>query len=291
MAIILTAGILIAAVEFSIYTVNSLRQARNIDRSLIAYYAAESGAESALHQLRKRPIATDAAGNVILNPSEGTVSAGSDGDATWNLQAPQFSGTSDVMRTMRLAKNQSLAIPLYGHDGVTPLDIHSMKVIWESESNCDGGSGPAWVQSKVATWGSDGTLTTEGTILQWGDPSDNIHNIKQYVKTPSGPQKQVIFNDVSSSEIFPAASQEQPLVVQVTSLYCDLFGVNISFYSQADAVADSHIPMSNMYTIAPQGDYQGVRQQLHLTLPSQIGTGLSSLFDYVLFSENTVEKN
>ena len=293
MAIILTAGMLIAAVEFSVYTINSLRQARNVDRSLIAYYAAESGAESALHQLRKRPLVTDSSGKVILSPQTGVVSAGTDQDnATWDLRFPQFSDTSDTMRTTRLAKNQSLAIPLYAKDGLQPLDIHSMKVTWESESNCDGGSGPAWVQSKVATWTSDGgAVGTPGTLLQWSDNADKVRNVRQYLKTPSGAVKEVTFNDVSSnpatSEIFPEKLKEQPMIVQVTPLYCDLYGVNISFYGATGNIA----PMSNIYTIAPQGDYQGVRQQLHLTLPGQVGTGLSSLFDYVLFSESTVEKN
>lgn len=278
MAIILTAGILVASVEFAIYAINSIRQARNIDRSFAAYYAAEAGAESALHQLRKR-------GATTLNPATGTINVGGT-SAVWNLNTPDtFEETSDVLRIPQVAKNQTIHVPLYGNQGDAALDIHSMKVAWESESNCDAGAVP-WVRSKAASW------TGDALGIQWNDGANKLSNVKEYLKTPGGGAREVVFNDVtvdpSTSELF---MQDVPLVVSLSPLYCDLRGVSVTFYDEADAdvsPTSSIVPMTNMYTIRPEGDYQGVRQQVHLTLARR--AGLSSLFDYVLFSERALQK-
>ncbi|MDP2656461.1 MAG: hypothetical protein Q8P11_02760 [bacterium] len=278
MAIILTAGILVASVEFAIYAVNSLRQARNVDSSIVAYYTAETAAERTMYQIRQL-------GATTPNPTTDTIAINGK-DATWVLDTSEtFKTSSDILRLTRLGKYQSIVVPLYFDNGYTSVtDIQSMKVSWENQGTCDPEDTVApWIQARAATWTGDSSV-------QWDDSFAKISNIKEYVKTPSeGAPAQVIFNDVTVNPDLADSllGQDKPMVLQITSLYCDLYGVNIEFYD-GDSGTGSAVAMSNMYTIAPQADYQGVRQQLHITLPAQ--SGISSLFNYVLFSEAVVQK-
>lgn len=253
MSLIIMTGLLLVAMEFSVIVVSSIRQARNIDVSLIAFHAAESGAESALYQVRKKNLTT-------LDRETGTA-----GIASWDATMPDnFSPEVSAVTRARLAKNEVLEFALYGADGGSAPAIQSMKVTWTAQS-CP--SGEPWIDFARAPW-------TAGPTFTW--PTNPMQH---FVKTPVTP---------GANEIITNAFTADPSVVRIKALYCDLEGVSVTFYSAPDAPLANQVPVPNYFSIRPVGSLADIKQAVKISLPRK--APLSGLYDYVLFSEDIVDK-
>ena len=132
------AGIITVSTGTALLVMSEVRQSLYLDQSIIAFYAAESGVEGALYQVRKENIdVTD------LNDTTEDLSNSS----KYNLY------TSDTVTTLytALLKDESYQVDLYNPGSLDLANgIKSIDIDWQ-------GSG-SWMEVNWACWGSNGII-------------------------------------------------------------------------------------------------------------------------------------
>lgn len=147
MSMLILSGIVTAAGTVGILTLQNLRQAVNVDQAGIAYYAAESGVEDGLYELRKKETA------VASLSASGALS----NSATW---ARSVINTSPTL-TKTVAQNDFWEVNLYDPDAsLSPLSapIKSVRLAWT-------GAGPEWLEAGVTAWNTSGDILPPETQL------------------------------------------------------------------------------------------------------------------------------
>lgn len=268
MALVVTSGILILGSELVLFVLNSLQYGRSVDYSLVAQYAAESGVEDAMWQIRKE-------GRATLDTTRGTVSLDNgeekygwsflDGE---DLDPLKFSTSIDRIEKMFLAENASVQASLYAETagGITGMtDMKFMKVFWENESCAPIDQRP-WIETSIVQWGS-------GNDIQWSEAQ-----VKKDFQQPSGTDR-FIKVDFSSYDMVG-----KPMIVQVKTMFCDLSRFTITLHT-AD---DTALVIPNYIIANPSGSYRRFKQNSRAVFPRK--ESLSSMFDFVLFSEEPAQK-
>lgn len=147
MSILILSGIMTAASSFGIITIQNLRQSVLIDNGVRAFYAAESGIEDGLYELRKNETAVASMG------ASGALSNA----ATWDRTV-----ATDIQSLTRdLDENDTWEISLFDPDSsLSSLasTVKSLKLAWT-------GSGSEWVQAQIIPWTTSGTLGAPSTQL------------------------------------------------------------------------------------------------------------------------------
>ncbi|MEK7122616.1 MAG: hypothetical protein AAB855_02045 [Patescibacteria group bacterium] len=283
LAIILGSGMLVAAVEVSMFVVSTMRQARTLDRTLVAFYAAESGVENALHQVRKEGRTT--LRNDSLNSPE-TIYAIDGRDARWTFDgadvvgspdADKFSSSVQKITKTLLGEHQSLDIHLWKRDGsgleAQNNQFKTMIVRWQSQS-CAPGNTP-WIETTGLTFAVSG-----GTV-GWNDVP-----LKKDFQKPPDDTPNAVTVDLSAFLQSGERLSGKAMTLRVKPFFCALRGLEVSFPKKDTPTELVSIP--NYYLIRPTATFGGVRKELQVIMPShQSATGV---FDYTLFSDEKIEK-
>ena len=151
MSMLVLSGIASAAGTVSILTLQNLRQAVNVDQAGLAYYAAESGVEDSLYELRKKETSVAA----LLAPGFATGSLSN--SATWTRSIVSASPTL----TKTVARNDFWEVNLYNPDAslsALAAPIKSVRLAWT-------GAGPEWLEVEIAAWDTDGNILPSTTQL------------------------------------------------------------------------------------------------------------------------------
>ena len=147
MSILIMAGMVTGASSFAVITMQNLKQSISVDNGIRAYYAAESGIEDALFEIRKNETA------ITSMSSSGSLSNA----GTWDRTIAK-----DVQSlTKDIDKNDFLEINLFDADSsLSSLSnpIKSIKLAWT-------GIGTEWVQVQIIPWSTSSTI---------GDPSEQV---------------------------------------------------------------------------------------------------------------------
>lgn len=269
MSLIILAGFMIVATEFALLIISGIRQARAIDNSTRAYYAAEGGAESALYQIRKQGVS----GSTLIRSSQGATSTGGGSwDLTNNTGGGTFSDKIDSIDRTLLSKNDSVELALYINDGQSatpPLGASSLKVEWNTHNCTTTGHSEPWIEASTVEW--------TGGAIDWSSVGVKKFFTQGAVK-PSGQGYQLVTNALDST---------LPSVVRVKTYYCDLRGLKITLFSGADATG-TQLAIPNYYLIKPLARAGDATASLQVTMPKKTPT--SSIYDYVLFSEQEIVK-
>lgn len=148
LALLLTGTVTVAALIIASLLVRELRLTDNIRKSLIAYYGAESGLESALYDYKTQNKLGDTHGDVA-------------GISTWDINF----GLGTQALNVSLPWETTKEIPLYDPD-YQSFNVESINFCW---SNCAGGLGqsgpaPAAIEWTILTLRQD----AQGTWLEPG---------------------------------------------------------------------------------------------------------------------------
>jgi hypothetical protein len=140
MSMLILASIVTAASSFGIVTLQNLKQAILVDNGVRSFYAAESGIEDGLYELRKNETASSA-----LDGSGGLLNG-----STWSrtVNNTVLSLTSDIN------ENDFWHVNLYNPDSSLtqiPTPIQSLRINWI-------GSGSEWIEVRLTPWDTTGTL-------------------------------------------------------------------------------------------------------------------------------------
>lgn len=276
MAIIMGSGMLVVAVEMSLFVASTIRQARSIDRTLVAQYAAESAVEDALHQIRKEDRTTlreDTRAGQALYTIDGR-------DAQWTFEknrptccVEKFSSLVQKIMKSHLGEQQSLDVHLWTHaDGqfaAQSSDFVTMKVAWK-KADCGEDEVP-WIETTALT------LAVPGTTLRWNDDA----TIKKDFQRPADGANSVT---VQLSSLVSDGGDS--LSIRIKPFFCSLRDVEISFPKEGSPT--ELIPIPNYYLIRPSATFGDVTKELSVIMPRF--SGVTGIFDYVLFSDEKIEK-
>ncbi|MBI2645353.1 hypothetical protein HYW94_04250 [Candidatus Uhrbacteria bacterium] len=271
MALMITSGILILGSELVLFVLNSLQYGRSVDYSLVAQYAAESGVEDTLWQIRKEERDTER-GNVSLDANEQGY-GWSFLDATGAVDSLKFSREVERIEKMFLPENASVQARLYTESGGTIfgiLSLQALKISWERESCAPTDQRP-WIETSIVQWES-------GNSINW---EDNAQVKKDFQQPLDANTRSVVVNLASYD------SAGKPMIIRVKTMFCDLSRFALTLHSDTSATSDL-IPIPNYIIANPTGSYRRFEQSSRVIFPAQ--SALSNMFDFVLFSEEPAQK-
>jgi len=253
LAILVMSTILTAALATSKLVVNEVMQSGQIDHSTVAFYAAESGLEKGLFQVRQKELGAsdlDQEHNVF------------DNNASYLLSAED---TEDVLYTS-LGLGESYQVDFFDPYSLNDLinPIKAIGITWPAGE---------WLEIKWVSWSTSGTIgnpisrrmagTGAEQYFQLLDNNAYLYSVR-LVASP-GPVSDIVikaYNDVD-----PAANC-QPL-------------------------ADCQVPVPARISLTSAGRYpaygkEPAEQRISVTMPQR--SPLSGLYDFVLYSEESIVK-
>ncbi|MFA5029202.1 MAG: hypothetical protein WC518_00430 [Patescibacteria group bacterium] len=301
MSLIIMSVLLSTALGFAIFIFSDIRQARSVDNSVLAYYAADAGLERSLFMLRKNGVTWVGQPN---DPQPGTLLKilGRDdfvlkNDARWNL-----AGSKDYEENFyrqRLANGQS-------------VKVYFLKRTSEARENKTDKVRLEWYKGKKA----DGTVsdvrlqvifTQLDPQLKYDPEVDDSPVVVYY--TDQSPQP--LFSDSSvmekieyplKDEIVPycqgSSCNQTPhdYVMEIRALSFDrdnletsgdyIDSLRVVAYNKDDQVVLDGITNITLKSI---GTYRGSQQEIVAYLPPR--DPLSGLLGFVLFSEEDITKS
>ncbi len=263
MSLLIGSAITIVGVEVAMFVVSSIKQSRTIDHSTVAYYAAESGVESVMHQVRKENKLTFA----DLRQKDGTL----DG-ATWSVITGVFRDSITELQKAVLVANDSIQSSFYTKNGDTYVAIQnlsSMKITWSSEKCTT--QRPSIEMTAIE-------FVAGGGMINWNSKTTQLKKDIQVAPPDDATIKSLYFNFVNDDSTLI----NKPMIVRVKGLFCDLSGVKLTLFNGLDGGGDQ-LNIPNYFYINPKGVYAGAtRDELKSTFAAQ--DAASSVFDFVLFS-------
>lgn len=295
-SVIITSSLLIVGVEVSMFVVSTIRQARSIDQTLVASYAAESGIESALHQIRREgrtTLRTDTIDTPDNYYKDDTTKLADNKNARWTftkknpadptkmiLDGEKFNMTVTTLTKSFLGEQEAVDIHLYTTDdtGFTTVtgQMRDMIVSWKRHTCAQSDQLP-WIETTAVTW------PLNGKTVQWQSSATSAirKNFQQAV-------------DETQSIIVPLKALIPPdqslgttgMTLRVKPFFCTLRNVSISFLS--DDTPQTLVPIPNYVHIAPIGIYGSSQKTLSVLTPQK--GGMSGIFDFALFSDELIDK-
>ena len=262
LALLVMSGVLIVGASLGTISVLTLRQARVLDDSIIAFAAAESGAEQTLYQLRRAGTETT---TLNANPAD-----------TSGVQfsgAPMANGSgwsrsitaSETTLFAEVPKNRVYEIVLWNPESpASPAGVESMTFSWDDV--CGGTSG---LEVLAAGWDPAGVGGFDPDVAFHGSSA-----ALTFLRT----LPRVIDNDFSASKAYR---------IRLRAKVCDIFNMAVSAYS-ADNAAGAQVEIPSRVAVAANGTFGTARQAVELRLPRL--QPLSGVFDYVIFSQCSILK-
>ncbi len=251
LALLVLSAIMAASVGLGSIIISGIRQARSIDNSIVAYYAAESGVEESLYKSRKRE--ADVASDIANTDTELS------NEAYWEIGSynEEASDTEDKFSLYELPEDRFVQFEVYD---TGQGEIQSLRIKGEN------GEASSWAQ-----------ITWFGRTMA-GELSDI--KIEQF---PLNSEEGRVV-DLSSVGL-----QYDAYRVKITALYDDINNLEITGHiDRAGTEPEGGTPLPSRIVVLVGGIYRNSKQVLKFAMPRR--SPLGGIFDFVLFSECSILK-
>jgi len=264
LALLVMAGIMTAGLAIGAIVLSEIRQARNIDFSILAYYAAESGVEQALYKFRKEDAVINCpAGECDVNGfcAQGGRESCIQSDGVLENQAAWARTVSDKELRIygKIKKDESFQVDLYDPDGGTAAGIESVKIEWTQQC-----VPPA-------------TSTIEVSYISWNPATG----------WSAASEKRFKYSALASPVINNGFASAKSYRVRIKALYCGISNLVFTAWAN-DNAAVPQVQIPARIVLDSRGKYGALRQAVKMTMPRR--SPMSGLYDYVLFSECSLVK-
>jgi hypothetical protein len=250
LALILTATILIIGIGVGTVVLQGLEQSRNMDKSVAAYYMANSGIELQLFGIRK-----DRRTLAEMSSAANSYPNGTSWESTTGYEA------KGVKSISYLPEEELAFIDLFDADDISSSSNAAKVIIaWQSGDDC--GTKVPEFEAAYAAW----EFTAGG--VTW--PLDSNYTIWP-------------FNPVSPMEISPLNPSEA-YRLRLRPFNCSVKDVKITMYDAANNLLD----YPGDIVLGSEGTYEGTTQKLSVSMPRQ--DILSGIFSYIVFSQEQLCK-
>ncbi|MDZ7798031.1 MAG: hypothetical protein U5L76_00250 [Patescibacteria group bacterium] len=259
LSLIIMMNVVAIAIGLSMLIINLYQFSAHLDHAYVAYYAAESGMETQLLEI-KNSRADDLDLNSDVMPAitndNNIVLAESGG--RWDTS--QSTASQDYLLDS-LEQNKSTSFDVEG--------AHSIKLTWNDD--CQGDS---WLEYSFVPWQND---------LPSTNPSD-------WKKNSSG--QDFVFPCEENQNLCETSTKNLPnnllnYTISITPLYCDVSNLKVKAYSRPDLGGDL-LNLSNRIYLKSVGSYHDSQKALAASIPYRLPP--QGIFNFVLFSEQTIEK-
>lgn len=240
---------------------------RSTDNSNIAFYAAESGNEQAIYYIRKNKI-SDVSDLNIISPlifeDSGASIIRSVEDGIYNIN-------------IGLERDNFFQFDLYDPSNLAgeSSNVSYLEIFWSDD--CGGDS---WIELTANDWNLEST--------DWGNDELSLEHVKKSLlnNPPYTREDNTEIKSIGGSSL----RSENSYQFRVRALFCDIYNLNISAFDPSNKL----LKFKNIYNIKTIGQYPsdssiGNKQALSVSLRSR--DPLSGLFDYVIFSEQSLIKD
>lgn len=258
MTLIVITLLLAVAIGFATLIIPDIQQARTIDNSVVAYYAAEAGIERNLYLLRKKGVTSTAI--ILSNISSSTLPSN---NSRWNTSSS--TDYEPVFIRQRLYNGQAVKLYFLNRES-NPTSSTHMKIEWDEPAGA-------------------GNMILHLAYTQLTPSIDPVTNALVF---PSG-EKDIISG---GTYIEPLPEQGKNYVYEFRALG----GMGINDFIEKLKVTACDDPsctiindqaISNI-TLISVGTYQKAVQQIIAQIPPQ--TPASGILSFVLFSEEDITK-
>jgi hypothetical protein len=238
---------------------------------LIAYYAAESGVEYGLQTI-KEARANGTTLNQLKLALQNYTPADLPNGSDWTLADTT---TNEAYQITFLRKNQSVVLDLYDPEDPAAGGFESF---WVEALDANPSSSPAWLEVAYIPW----TIDLGTGLLDWDDTKVTKRLRSIFETQPNSPAP---FTDIVVNENYR---------VRIKALYDDLKNVKITAYTDnqpfdnCDPVSVCQKPIPNRVFLKATGRSGQNEVGMSASVPWQVPA--AGLFDYVLFSEDTIDK-
>lgn len=287
LALLIIAAILATAIIFSNLIIREIQQSRLIDQSIQAYYLAESGAERALYQTRRREAVQGDDCNVIVVGSSCQESNGY--CSLTNNEVSCITGTEDNLATrngwlvtvanepettVNLKVGESFQLDLFspyqGGDFITNIEAFRVSSNLSSPMLYGEITNLTWLLGGSANCPLDNPAISKGEISLSGGTSSYITGF------PGDP------------EINPNCSYVLRLGnILLPQAQAGQFTITIHSSATGDPRVN-RFDIPSRLIIDSQADFGRSRQKVRVKTP--IRPPLSGLYDFVIFSEEEIVK-
>ncbi|HNZ86093.1 MAG TPA: hypothetical protein PLD95_00675 [bacterium] len=264
LAFLIMTSILVSVLYVSRFSLRQIKQSKSVDNANIAFYAAESGNEQAIYYLRQK--------NIIPEKL--------------NTDSYFFNGfDSSIIRTVDddiqsinigLKKNQFFQFDLYNLEDLGEAsNLSYLSISWEDNCSTEESPNSSWIELTVNEWKSGGSIV-------WSAGGESQHVYKSLLNESSDSITEIGGSSLDPNKIYQ---------FRVKALFCDIHDLKI----QAFDGDNNSLKFKNIYVIKTIGQYPGGdienanRQALSVSLRRE--DPLSGLFDYVIFSEESLLKD
>ncbi|MFA6304448.1 MAG: hypothetical protein WCV73_01270 [Patescibacteria group bacterium] len=255
LAMLIMSSVVTASVATSRLVLNEVLQSVQLDKAVVAFYAAESGIERGLYQARKQDF--DAA-------VFGQISSTLPNESSYQLVAKD---NENVLYASLLA-DESYQVDLFDPGSLNGLtnSIKSLGISWEGVGS--------WLEIKWTPWTTSGTLDTPKSVYisQVSSP----YYLQLYNSTAYLYRVRIIARNAAATNIaITAYSNVDPVAnCQAPNPACQV-------------VLPARIVLKSLGEY-PVGSLSASRQAILATMPQK--SPLSGLYDYVLYSEAEIKK-
>lgn len=264
LSMLIMSGLVVGGFILGSVVVSEIRQSRQLDNATVAYYAAESGAEYALWHWRdtKCGNCTETLQDIknCLYDQSSQIGWLCAHNQTTNVTQANFS----------LAPLQVEQIPLYIPDSLNEAANASlMRITWHDKN-----------QDLVEPW-------LEVSLIGW--PAANLIDYNNQKEIFSQVYK-CLRPDPSKSDctvINVALNQNYSYIVRLRSLYDQASDIQVRFFADSGGETDLNLKRY-IRSVDFFGYFKGVKQGIRVQYP--LVTPTSAMFDFILFSENSLLK-
>lgn len=261
LALLIVSAILSSALYINVLSIRGMKQSQNVDNSIVAFYAAETGNEQAIYYIRK----------VENLDIEDLILPG--GSITASASLISRSIVDEVENILiSLKKDEIYQLDIFDQNDLSlSSSINFLKLSWNSDC----------ANSKIELTANEWIA---GTNIDWEEMNNQMHISKCIIESP------VVIDDSGDICDDIILNPDMSYQFRFKSLNCDVYNLNI----QALDRFSQKIAFKNIYSLESVGEYpvassQSNRQALHVNLRKF--SPLSGLFDYVLFSEKSLVKD
>ena len=263
LALMIMSTILSSTLYINVLSIRSMRQSQNIDNSIVAFYAAETGNEQAIYYIRK----------VEGLNIEDLILPGGSITASESLISREV--TDKVKNILiSLKKDEIYQLDVFDQDDLSlGSSISYLQLSWNDDCASD-----SKIELTVNEWEAEANIN-------WGQMQDQMH-INKCLLSESPVEIDGSGSICSDIKLDGIMSYQ----FRFKALHCDIYNLSIKAFD----IGDQQIDFENIYSIESVGEYpvdtnQSNRQALRVNLRKL--SPLSGLFDYVLFSEKSLVKD
>ncbi len=250
LSIIMMVMILLAGIGIGTVVLEGSQRAVDIDRSVSAYYMADSGVERQLYEVRKvgTPLATiGAIGSTYPNGS------------SWKFNGSFASTTNKIIPSV--ATSSFAVVDLFDPDNVGPAGADQVTVTWNNGPDC--GLQYANLEVGYAEWNLSGNIIPNKFTIEKKNDSTIL---------APGDQNQAIILDANRSYRLRLA----PSICSVANVVVQPLSAGVPTVFPGDV------------TLSAEGTFGPASQKIAVTMPKL--DVLSGLFNFVVFTECTLVK-